>query len=119
MASFRLSRRAVLRGAGSVAIALPWLEVMEPPRANAQAAANVAKRFLGVYTPGGAVINTKGSYNDPTGINKWRPTGTPTAPILSPILAPLQPILNKLLIPTGLDMTCKNGEQHQAGIIAW
>jgi len=25
---FRLSRRALLRGAGSVAIALPWLEIM-------------------------------------------------------------------------------------------
>ena len=40
MATQRLSRRAVLRGAGSLAIALPWLEIMgEPRRASAQSAA--------------------------------------------------------------------------------
>jgi hypothetical protein len=113
MAKFRLNRRAVLRGAGSVAIALPWLEIMDTPRANAQAAANPAKRFLAVYTPGGSVID------DNNGVNKFRPTGTETAPILSPILAPLEPIKNKLLVLSGLDMTSKKGEQHQAGIIAW
>ena len=32
MPNFRLNRRAVLRGAGSIAIALPWLEVMEPEK---------------------------------------------------------------------------------------
>ncbi len=41
MDRFRLSRRAVLRGAGSIAIALPWLEIMGPaPRAHAQADAS-------------------------------------------------------------------------------
>ena len=113
MAKFRLNRRAVLRGAGSVAIALPWLEVMDTPRAHAQAVANPAKRFLGVYTPGGSVIDNN------AGVNKFRPTGTETAPVLSPILAPLEPIKNKLLVLSGLDMTSKLGEQHQAGIIAW
>ena len=114
MAKFRLNRRAVLRGAGSVAIALPWLEIMGGS-AQAQAAATPAKRFLGVYTPGGTV------HDDGTGKNKWRPTGTEMAPILSPILAPLQPMIDKkkLLIVDGLDMLSKKGEQHQAGIIAW
>jgi hypothetical protein len=114
MAKFRLNRRAVLRGAGSVAIALPWLEIMGDP-AHAQSAATAAKRFLAVYTPGGAVID------DGSGKNKWRPTGTETAPVLSSILAPLQPMMEKkkLLIVDGLDMLSKNGEQHQAGIIAW
>lgn len=117
MAKFRLNRRAMLRGAGSVAIALPWLEIMDGSRANAQVAANPAKRFLAVYTPGGSVIDT--GYPNPTGINKFRPTGTETMPILSPILAPLEPIKQKLLVLSGLDMACKSGEQHQAGIIAW
>ena len=119
MPNFRLNRRAVLRGAGSVAIALPWLEIMAPER-TARAAATPAQRFLAVFTPGGAVIDTNGGVA-PLGLNKWRPTGTETAPILSPILAPLKPVLDakKLLIVDGLDMTSKSGEQHQAGIIAW
>jgi hypothetical protein len=117
MAKFRLNRRAVLRGAGSVAIALPWLEIMAPER-KAQAQAAPAARFLAVYTPGGTVVDTNGGSG---GVNKWRPTGTETAPILSPILAPLKPMMDvkKLLIVDGLDMTSKSGEQHQAGIIAW
>lgn len=117
MAKFRLSRRSMLRGAGSVAIALPWLEIMDGSRANAQVAANPAKRFLAVYTPGGSVIDS--GVNGQPGVNKFRPTGTETAPILSPILAPLEPIKQKLLVLSGLDMACKSGEQHQAGIIAW
>ena len=32
MGRFQLSRRAVLRGAGSIAIALPWLEIMGDAR---------------------------------------------------------------------------------------
>ena len=57
MPNFRLSRRAVLRGAGSIAIALPWLEIMEPTRlARAQTASTTARRFISVYTPGGTVI---------------------------------------------------------------
>lgn len=116
MAKFRLNRRTVLRGAGSVAIALPWLEIMEPERlSRAQTAANVAKRFLAVFTPGGTVVDNT------MGVNRWRPSGTSTQPIMSPILTPLKPMVDakKLLIVDGLDMTSKNGEQHQAGIIAW
>ncbi|HEY6079729.1 MAG TPA: DUF1552 domain-containing protein [Polyangiaceae bacterium] len=113
MAKFRLNRRAVLRGAGGIAIALPWLEIMDAPRAHAQVAANPAKRFLAVYTPGGTVVDNQ------AGVNKFRPTGTADAPILSPILAPLEPIKDKLLVLSGLDMASKKGEQHQAGIIAW
>lgn len=105
MAKFRISRRTVLRGAGSIAIALPWLEAMGPSkRAHA---ATPAARFLAVYQPGGTVMN------------KWRPTGTETNFTLSPILAPLDPVKSKLLVIDGLDMKSAVGEQHQAGIIAW
>jgi hypothetical protein len=38
--------------------------------------------------------------------------------VLSPILAPLEPVKNKLLVIDGLDMKSAVGEQHQAGIIA-
>ncbi len=111
MARFRLNRRSLLRGVGSIAIALPWLEIMEPERhARAQAASTPAQRFVSVFTPGGAVIQP---------VNKWSPTGTEAAPVLSPILAPLEPVKSKLLIVDGLDMASAVGEQHQAGIIAW
>jgi hypothetical protein len=110
MPNFRLSRRAVLRGAGSIAIALPWLEIMQPERqARAQAAPATAQRFISVYTPGGSVIQP---------VNRWSPTGTETAPVLSPILAPLEPVKNRLLVVDGLQMASAVGEQHQAGIIA-
>jgi hypothetical protein len=105
MKKFRLSRRSVLRGAGSIAIGLPWLECMED--AKAQTAPALAQRFVAVYQPGGTVIN------------KWRPTGTETAPVLSPILSPLEPVKDKILVVDGLEMKSAVGEQHQAGIIAF
>jgi hypothetical protein len=105
MPKFRLNRRAVLRGAGSIAIALPWLEVMEPEK-KAWAAGTPAQRFVAIYTPGGTVRD------------KYTPTGTETAPVLSPILAPLEPVKSKILIIDGLDMKSAVGEQHQAGICA-
>jgi hypothetical protein len=105
MPKLRSSRRAFLRGAGGVAIALPWLEFMNRDQ-RARAQAEPAKRFVSVYTPGGTVLS------------KWRPTGSESAPVLSPILAPLEPIKDKLLIIDGLDLKSAIGEQHQAGIIA-
>jgi hypothetical protein len=105
MARNRLSRRTVLRGAGTIAIALPWLEAAGPPRARAAGAP--ASRFVTIFTPGGTVLN------------KWRPTGTETAFRLGPILAPLQPVQNRLLVLDGIDMKSGIGEQHQAGIVGW
>ena len=111
MSKLRLSRRAVLRGAGGIAIALPWLEIMGMPRK--AHAADVARRFVSVYTPGGSVIDNG------QGENRWRPTGTENDFVLSPILAPLEAIRDKLLVVDGLSMPSAVGEQHQAGIIAW
>jgi len=114
MPNFRLSRRTVLRGAGSIAIALPWLEIMTPER-RAQAApvsGKPANHFLAVFQPGGTVRNSNG-------VDKWAPTGSEANFTLSPILKPLEPIRKKLLIVDGPDMKSAVGEQHQAGIIAW
>ena len=112
MPNFRLDRRALIRGAGSIAIALPFLEIMKPePRAQAAVAGKPANHFLAVYQPGGTVRLDAGG-------DKWMPTGTETAPVLSPILAPLAPMQKKLLIVDGPDMQSAIGEQHQAGIIA-
>ena len=102
MPQFRLNRRAVLRGAGGVAIALPWLELMGPAR-SAEAAAPPAKKFVGIYTPGG------------TELDRWRPTGTETDFTLSRILQPLAPVKQHVMVVDGIDMTCAVGEQNQAG----
>jgi len=87
-----------------VAFALPWLEAMTPEKP-AQAAAPPAKRFIGVYTPGGTVLEN------------WRPTGTENAFTLSKILQPLLPVKDRVMVVDGVDMTCAVGEQNQAGLI--
>lgn len=103
MAAIRLNRRAVLRGAGTIAIGLPWMEAMGPVRP-AYAQSQKASRFIAVYQPGGTVMN------------RWRPNNAGELN-LSPILAPLAPVKDKLLVFSGLDMKCAQGEQHQAGIV--
>jgi len=115
MTAFRLSRRAVLRGAGTIAIALPWLEVMREERP-AHAAGAPAKRFVGVYTPGGTVHAESGN---PSIAEQWSPTGTETNFTLSPILAPYEPVKSQLLVLDGIDMKSAVGEQLQSGLIAW
>jgi hypothetical protein len=95
----------MLRGAGSVAIALPWLEIMEPVR-RSEAAPATARRFLAVYQPGGSVLE------------RWRPTGTESSFTLSPILAPLEPVKNRIIVLDGIDMKSAVGEQNQSGMVA-
>ena len=107
MARTKLDRRTFLRGAGGVAIALPWMEIMGEPLANAAPGDGLAKRFLGVYTPGGTVRD------------RWVPSGTENEWQLSTILEPLQAVKDKLLVFDGLSMHSARGEQHQSGIIAW
>jgi hypothetical protein len=109
----RLSRRSVIKGAGGIAIALPWLEAMTRRR-SAQAASppNAPKRFLAVYTPGGTVPE------------KWTPTGSETDFTLSPILAPLEPVKSRILVLSGLHLKCGdqsvfNVEQLQGGMMGW
>lgn len=105
MARFSISRRHLLKGAGSIAIGLPWLEAMAPDEARAQST-SAAKRFIAVYQPGGTVLD------------RWRPTGSETDFALSPILEPLASVKDHLLVVGGVDMKSALGEQHQAGIVA-
>jgi hypothetical protein len=104
MGKFKLDRRTVLRGAGSIAIALPWLEIMGHDK-EAHAAGTPAKRFLSVYQPGGTVLE-----------KHWPTANDPSASV---ILAPLAANKAKLLVLKGLNMTCAVGEQHQSGIIGF
>ena len=118
MTRFKIDRRTVIKGMGSIAIALPWLEMMsESRRAYAQAAPAPLKRFVSVYQPGGTVRG--GADGD-----KYTPTGSETSFTLSPILAPLAPVKDRLLIVDGLDLTCGDQskfmvEQHQGGSVGW
>lgn len=105
------TRRAFLRGAGGIAVALPWLEFFQASHGSCARAQSTgtpahAQRYLTVFTPGGTVLD------------KWRPSGTETAPVLSPILAPLEPMKDRLLILDGLDMKSAVGGIHESGIIA-
>lgn len=107
MSKLKLSRRSLLYGATGVAIGLPWLEAMIPEPANAQDNEKpISRRFIAVFQPGGTVLE------------RWRPTGTPEAFELSPILAPLAPVKDQLVIIDGLALASAIGEQHQSGIIA-
>jgi len=120
MTRFKLSRRAVIKGAGGIAIGLPWLEIMGNGRqARAQASSVPLKRFMTVYQPGGAVRKTS---TNPT--DNYTPTGTETSFTMSPVLMPLDAYKSRLLIVDGTNLTCgdqsKYGvEQHQGGEVGW
>ena len=105
--SLRLNRRTLIRGAGTIAIGLPWLEAMGLPRkAWGAPPPGPARRFVSIFQPGGTVRA------------KYTVTGSETAFTLSPILRPLEPMKSRILVIDGLDMKSAVGEQHQAGIVA-
>ncbi|MDB4980448.1 MAG: uncharacterized protein JWM82_1200 [Myxococcales bacterium] len=83
-----LARRTFLRGAGGIAVALPFLDAMARPRR--ARAAGVAKRFIVFFSANGTIMD------------KWIPGGGETDFTLSPILAPLASHRDRLLILRGL-----------------
>lgn len=86
--TFRLNRRAALRGLGA-AVALPFLDVMRPPGAHAQDAVGPA-RFVGFYVPCGIHMA------------QFTPTAVGPSFSLSPILQPMARIREKTLVVSGL-----------------
>src|SRR6185436_14753552 len=84
-----MNRRTFLRGAGGVAIGLPFLEIMNPRHARAALA---PKRFVVFNTSSGTIPNA------------WLPpSGGETDFTLGRILSPLQPFRDKLVLLDGLD----------------
>jgi Protein of unknown function (DUF1552) len=83
-----LSRRTLLRGAGGIAVALPFLDAMTRPRRTQ--AAGVAKRFIVFFSANGTIMDS------------WAPGGGETDFTFSPILAPLTAHRDRLLILRGL-----------------
>jgi hypothetical protein len=96
-----LSRRTLLRGAGGVAIALPFLDAMAPRRA--RAAGKAPKRLLTVITENGVVPSA------------WFPTGTERDFKLGSILQPMVPFQKNLLMIDGLENKTSGGTCHAVG----
>jgi hypothetical protein len=98
-----MSRRTLLRGAGGVAVALPFLEVMSPRRASAATAPN---RLLTFFTENGVVER------------EWYPQGGVKDFTLAGSMQPFAPLRNNLIIFEGLDQMgdgSNGGGGHQRG----
>lgn len=101
----RLSRRALLRGAGGVAVGLPFLEAMAPGRAQAQT--TPIKRFIVFFTPNGTIKPA------------WVPTGSGTDFTFSRILAPLETNKQHVVVLDGVDNVAATkgpGDDHMKGM---
>jgi hypothetical protein len=85
-----VSRRAMLRGAGGVAIGLPWLAATSE---TARAQTAPLPRLV-VFSVGHSVDVTRGQ-------NSWLPGASWDA--LSPVLEPLVPLRDRLLLLSGID----------------
>jgi hypothetical protein len=96
----RLHRRTLLRGAGGVAIALPFLDAMTPRRASA---ATLPKRFFTFFNENGVVGSA------------WYPTGGEKDFKLNTIHAPLEPWRSNLILFDGLDQMARGGTAHMRG----
>lgn len=86
-----LSRRTFLRGVGAT-VALPWLDIMSPVGAlgrTAESKPPVRSAFF--YIPNGVVQSA------------WHPGETGKGFALSPTLAPLEPVREKITLLTKLD----------------
>ena len=107
MSSLRISRRALLRGAGGIAIGLPFLEIMAKSRSAGAAAPPIPQRFVVFFSPNG--------YIRPN----WLPTGTEADFKLGRTLAKLEPYRQKLIVLDGVDNEAAKhgvGDDHMRGM---
>jgi Protein of unknown function (DUF1552) len=107
MKPFRLDRRTLLRGAGGIAIGLPFLEIMSRSGSAGAQAAPVPKRLVVFFSPNGSIREN------------WTPTGGETNFTLSRILAPLEPFKQNLVVLDGVDNVCARnglGDDHMRGM---
>ncbi|MBM3738531.1 MAG: DUF1552 domain-containing protein [Acidobacteria bacterium] len=98
-----LSRRTLLRGSGC-ALALPWLEAMAADPARAKGPVRMAALYM------------------PNGVHPemWTPEGQGREFTLSPTLAPLAPLKDRLLVLTNLwNAGSVGGDGHYVKISGW
>jgi hypothetical protein len=99
MSRLKFSRRTVLRGAGGIAVALPFLDSL-----NAHAAGVDNRCAVFVFSPNGTAY-------------QWAPSGTENSWQLSPVLQPLAEHKNELIVIKGLDQNVGGpGDPHQQGV---
>jgi hypothetical protein len=107
----QVSRRALLKGALGVGVALPWLEVMMPRSSRAQAATSPL-RFGVFFSPCGTIPENW----RPTALNPTVATPSATSPAvstdftLSRMLKPLEPFQNDIVVLRGVSMESTNGK---------
>ncbi len=99
-----LGRRALLRGAGRVAIALPFLDAMSPRRAFAQAAGRTEPKRLFTFVIENGVVPSA-----------WFPTGSEKEFKMGSILNPMLPYQKHVIMPDGLDNKTSGGTCHAVG----
>ena len=96
----RISRRTVLRGAGT-AVALPFLDAMMPRALAATGATGHPRRMAFLYVPNGAIMS------------EWTPATEGASFELPAILQPVAPFKDELLVLSGL--TCDKARANGDG----
>jgi hypothetical protein len=86
----QISRRMLLRGAGNVALAIPFLDAMVPALGAASSAKAAARRVGVVYVPNGIIMN------------QWLPSQTGAGYQFTRILKPLEPFRQHFTLVSGL-----------------
>src|SRR5262245_53236841 len=102
----RLHRRSLLRGAGGIALGLPFLSAMLPP-GRSHAADTTATRFVVFYTPGGTLLED------------WLPTSSDAGLVFGDMLAPLQPYASRITMLQGINLDITSigvGHPHSRGM---
>ncbi len=104
--TFRLSRRAMLRGLGAV-VALPTLEVMLNSHGTAFAAGDPLPRRMGLWFFGNGVV-----------LPKWVPSVTGGSWQLSDALASLSKVKDYVNVVSGCDIKIPDARVHHTGCSA-
>jgi hypothetical protein len=102
----RIHRRTLLRGAGGLALGLPFLSAMLRP-GRTHAAEETPTRLIVFFSPGGTLLD------------QWRPQGSADSFTLRPMMAPLAPFQDRLVFVDGIDLSITAigaGHPHSRGM---
>lgn len=104
----RLSRRTVLRGAGSLAIGLPMLDIMLDEHGTALAGGEpLPKRFI------------TWMFGNGVDLEAWEPTDVGADWTLPEVMAPLAPVKDHVSVCSGLEIRSANFITHHEGMVGF